>query len=526
MNWWKKRSLTQKLCFSGFPFLIGSIVNFFSFLHLQKADSDEDSKQAMQMIETVGLAEVQMLKMSESLLKALVESDPEEALKRLAQKAEADVSYNRYATDLRKISEKFPEIQVINDRMIVFDNTILNPAEDQVGEAIRSANSEAQAIYRRVYLPQRQIQDEDFLKMKEEIKKRAIEILEVHSENRMQQINFSIIVLVLAQVFGVGIQLWMLLGSVRAMEGVCQNLNHFAENLVQSVNQMNDQSNLLTQSMTEQATSLNETSASIEEMNAMVLRNSENAKKSADNSSDSQKAAEQGQQVMEEVIQSMDSIRNSNQQIMEQVKDNHREINQLVSVIREIESKTKVINDIVFQTKLLSFNASVEAARAGEHGKGFSVVAEEVGNLAAMSGKASQEIASMLEESIKKVETLLAETQSKIESLITRGGERVQAGVQVAEKGSEILRSIVSNITDVAKMAGEISTASRDQAQGIQEITQAIHRIHQTTQKTSSVSQETTSTAQAIQELSASQKQAISQLQGTLLGEKNQLEAA
>jgi methyl-accepting chemotaxis protein len=83
------------------------------------------------------------------------------------------------------------------------------------------------------------------------------------------------------------------------------------------------------------------------------------------------------------------------------------EISSIVKVIAEIGDKTKVINDIVFQTKLLSFNASVEAARAGEQGKGFAVVAEEVGNLATMSGKAAEEISSMLGDSMGKVELIV-----------------------------------------------------------------------------------------------------------------------
>ena len=73
---------------------------------------------------------------------------------------------------------------------------------------------------------------------------------------------------------------------------------------------------------------------------------------------------------------------------------------------------------IVFQTKLLSFNASVEAARAGEYGKGFSVVAEEVGNLAQMSGIAAKDISALLQSSVKKVEQIATESKTKIDRLV------------------------------------------------------------------------------------------------------------
>src|SRR5690606_1064272 len=86
-----------------------------------------------------------------------------------------------------------------------------------------------------------------------------------------------------------------------------------------------------------------------------------------------------------------DEIKDGSHEMVEQMNENARQIDEIGALIRRIEEKTSMINDIVFQTKLLAFNASVEAARAGEAGKGFAVVAEEVGSLAAKSGASAKE---------------------------------------------------------------------------------------------------------------------------------------
>ncbi len=94
---------------------------------------------------------------------------------------------------------------------------------------------------------------------------------------------------------------------------------------------------------------------------------------------------------------------NSSQRVAPTNPSNDDELRIVSDLIGQIEQKTKVIHEIVFQTKLLSFNASVEAARAGDYGRGFSIVAEEIGNLALMSGQAAKDIASLLQESSTKV---------------------------------------------------------------------------------------------------------------------------
>lgn len=304
-----------------------------------------------------------------------------------------------------------------------------------------------------------------------------------------------------------------------------QLLGQVAESLSKASHQVNETSQHiatsaqnLSQATTEQAAALQETSSSIEEMSSMVSRNSENAKGTSETASDSRQKAEQGREVVEQMMRSMDEINQSNTDIMSQIDQSNREMNEIVSVIREIGEKTKVINDIVFQTKLLSFNASVEAARAGEHGKGFAVVAEEVGSLAQMSGTAAKEISDMLEGSIRKVESIATNTKTQVEQLIKTGRDKVENGTDIARQCGQVLNEIVENISTVNQMAEEIATASQEQAAGVRELTKAMQQMDQVTQLNASTSEQSADSASHLAEQARALNEAVERLATTIEG--------
>jgi methyl-accepting chemotaxis protein len=282
----------------------------------------------------------------------------------------------------------------------------------------------------------------------------------------------------------------------RAIDQVIASLNDNSVQVTSAAQQIAASSEQLSQAATEQASSLEETASSIEEMNSMVQKNSENARKSAEISTTSHESASKGKEVVQEMIRAIEDINASNEKIAE-----------IVKVIGDIGNKTKVINDIVFQTKLLSFNASVEAARAGEHGKGFAVVAEEVGKLAQMSGNAAKEISTMLDGSMQKVETIVNETKGKVET-----------GTKIAQQCGEVLGDIVTNVSTVNQMVGEISTACQEQSQGVQEITKAMSQLDQVTQENASTSEEAASAAEELAAQADSLRGVVRMLVQTIKG--------
>jgi methyl-accepting chemotaxis protein len=167
----------------------------------------------------------------------------------------------------------------------------------------------------------------------------------------------------------------------------------------------------------------------------------------------------------------------------QQMNSSMDKISEVVDVISEIGEKTKVINDIVFQTKLLSFNASIEAARAGVHGKGFSVVAEEVGNLATGSGQAAREISDLIEKSNDRVEAIVDETKSLISALLETSEKKIKNGISHSNDCNESLNSILENVDKMNNVVANISEASAQQEISVTEVSRVMNSLHELTEE-------------------------------------------
>ena len=213
----------------------------------------------------------------------------------------------------------------------------------------------------------------------------------------------------------------------------------------------------LSQRTEEQAASLEETSASMEQIAATVKKNAENAKHANDLTRGTHEVADRGGEVVAEAVSAMARIEESS---------------------RKIADIISVIDEIARQTNLLALNAAVEAARAGEAGRGFAVVASEVRSLAQRSSQAAKDI----------------------KDLITNSSTLVQDGVQLVNRTGTSLKEILDSIKQVADIVADISTASNEQAGGIEQINKALTQMDEVTQQNSAMVEENAATARTLEQ--------------------------
>jgi aerotaxis receptor len=201
-----------------------------------------------------------------------------------------------------------------------------------------------------------------------------------------------------------------------------------------------------------QAASLEQTAASMEEFNSTIKQNAGNAVEANVLANEANTVAENSGAVVAQVVTAMHDINTSSRKIVDIIG---------------------IIEGIAFQTNILALNAAVEAARAGEHGRGFAVVATEVRSLAQRSSAAAKEIKSLIDVSVSKVEE----------------------GAVFADKAGQNMNEVITSIKRVANIMSEISTASREQSEGIAQVHDAITQMDEVTQQNAAMVEEAAAAA-------------------------------
>jgi methyl-accepting chemotaxis protein len=245
-------------------------------------------------------------------------------------------------------------------------------------------------------------------------------------------------------------------------------INISAEQITIGSKQMADGSEQISQGAMTQAGSVQELSAAITQIAAQTRENAANAEDAKQMALTAKELAEQGNVHMQELLGAMTEIYQSSEGISKIIK---------------------VIEEIAFQTNILALNAAIEAARAGQSGRGFTVVAQEVRNLAVRSADAVKETAAMIENSIQKV----------------------NHGAEITKAAATALTQIVQGVSQSTVLAEKIAAASAEQALGINQITQGIDQVSQIVQSNTAAAEASAATCQELFGQAAALKRVVSQ---------------
>ena len=318
-----------------------------------------------------------------------------------------------------------------------------------------------------------------------------------------------------------GLSIFISLRVVRNFIRMAAQLKQSSETILNSSNNLRVSSDELKEQTSSQGSAVQETTAALEEVSSMVQMTAANAQASTETAKESDSLAQATHGSNTEMIEALNALQKGGNLLVSTTEASSKKLQEIAQIISEIAEKTNVINDIVFQTKLLSFNASVEAARAGEAGKGFAVVAEEVGSLAQMSGKAAQDIESMLSSGTGRVSRIAEEIKTGISQIVEQNRVELDRSAGRAQKTTSNLDLLVSNATKVSHSMSEVSTAVAEQSIGISEISKAVTLIDTSAQKNSAIAEETSVAAGALNDEAQMLQNLMTQLEAEIYGRKN-----
>ncbi len=219
--------------------------------------------------------------------------------------------------------------------------------------------------------------------------------------------------------------------------------------------EMRDASDNLAKRTEQQAAALEETAAALGQITSTVGSSANRTRETRHLIKEARHCATASSSVVRNAVTAMDRIETAS---------------------TEIGSIIGVIDEIAFQTNLLALNAGVEAARAGEAGKGFAVVAQEVRELAQRSANAARQI----------------------RGLIDRSGKEVAVGVELVGATGHALEQIGGFVAEIDHNIDAMTTASQEQAAGLQQISTSVHSLDHMTQQNAAMVEETNAISQTI----------------------------
>lgn len=216
----------------------------------------------------------------------------------------------------------------------------------------------------------------------------------------------------------------------------------------------------------DRAADLEEKFRELQEKSTVLLNNAE----------DTMRSGQQG-------VQSVSGLKSSNSVTERKMEESYSNIMKLDAHSRRISGIITTINEISEETELLSLNASIEAARAGDAGRGFMVVAESIGKLAADSQTATKNIEEIIKElcgdivsTVQNIEEIRRDIQNQTEMVrfVEESFGNFQSLAQITKESVGEMEILVSEMQQLDRAMVEAADRIQDVSQNTADVTQNI----------------------------------------------------
>ena len=269
----------------------------------------------------------------------------------------------------------------------------------------------------------------------------------------------------------------------KSMNTMSQNLNRMFKEIALSIQTLSSSSTELSSissqlsGRSEQTSNRSQTvAAAAEEMSANMSSVSSSVAQVSSNTDTVASASEEMSITIKDISGNMQKARSLANNAVSDSRKASDQVSRLGNSAKEINSITEVINEISEQTNLLALNATIEAARAGDAGKGFSVVANEIKELA----KQTAESTGQIRHKIEGIQGITNETVSAIENIrrvVNEINDMVNGVAAALEEQAVATNDISMNIAQVSLGIRDVSTNVVQSATASSEIAENIAHV-------------------------------------------------
>jgi len=239
-------------------------------------------------------------------------------------------------------------------------------------------------------------------------------------------------------------------------------------------------------SAAETATSVSETTTTVEEVKQTAEVSNHKAKEISESAIKTTEISKEGTKAINNTIEGMNKVK----QQMESIANMVVGLSEQSQAVGEI---TATVNDLAEQSNLLAVNAAIESAKAGEQGKGFTVVAQEIKNLAERSKEATSQVGSILKDIQKSVSSAVMATEE--------GGKAVEEGLKLTTISGETINALSDSVDEAANVMIQIAASSQQQLEGMDQMVSAMENIKESSVQAAASTQQSADSVNELQKL-------------------------